>query len=276
MQDLFRPTLCRLLIAIAVSCIGFWLPQEIPLEWYPLNNPGDDILYLKLKCTSNALGEVRISYATAGEFSPVNVIRWPIAPTKRSYTYVFPLRDAPITALQLESLSHGGVISFDLMRICNRGDREIHRFSAADFTADQQAAVIPGPDGSWSIVAKPEAQNPVIRIALPAPLIPRDANRRNFSRCLLSTGYLTLMLTVVLLAALFATYQAPRRVELFRRIGFVVILAFLFALVANRGLIRNSCRYATFGLADLPSPPSRSSSHPGWEGIHLAEPSRSA
>ena len=56
----FQPTWRRLLFAAALAAGAFLLPQEVPLEWYPLNNPGTDINYLEISCAANVTGNVEI------------------------------------------------------------------------------------------------------------------------------------------------------------------------------------------------------------------------
>jgi hypothetical protein len=71
-------------------------------------------------------------------------------------------------------------------------------------------------------------------------------NHRNLLRCLLSTGYLSMMLWILLLTVLFAF----RRPEPWRTtaasMAFLAMVAVLFSMVGNRGLIRNSIYSANF------------------------------
>ena len=60
MDDPFRPTWSRGLLAVLAAAGAFCLPQKVkvPLEFYPLNHPGDDILYLEITCASDKAGFV--------------------------------------------------------------------------------------------------------------------------------------------------------------------------------------------------------------------------
>jgi len=248
-----QPTWRHLAFAAAIAAGGFILPQDIPLEWYPLNNPGTDINYLEIACAADANGEVEIQYDLARiGHRPIDAIRWPISPTVQTYTYTFPLPDAPVTEMRV-SPPQASSLNIRQMRIINRRGEEIRRFPRDLFQPLQGiAAIEPLPDG-WQIAAAAGAANPSTRIELFVPIIPEGMNHRNLLRCLLSTGYLAMMLTILLLAVLFVFYRPRGWRDFLLHAAFLATLALLFSAVGNRGLIRNSLRYARY-VPPVPSP----------------------
>lgn len=62
----------------------------MPLEWYPLNEPGTDINYLEISCASDKTGEVQIFYNLTRGINSLDSIRIPISSTTQTYTYTFP------------------------------------------------------------------------------------------------------------------------------------------------------------------------------------------
>ena len=251
--DWFRPTWGRMAFAAALAAGAFLLPQEIPLEWYPLNEPGPDINYLEITCAADVNGEVQIEYDLARDgHRPIDGIRWPVSPTIQTYTYTFPLLDAPIVEMRVAP-PKGGTLTIRQMRIVNRRNEEIRRFTRDHFRPQHEIAGIePLPDG-WKLVASPNATDPYARIELFSPIIPVGMDHRNLLRCLLSTGYLAMMLTILLLAVLFAFFRPAAWRDALRPIGFMVAIALCFAFVGNRGLIRNSLRYARY-VPSVPQP----------------------
>lgn len=246
-QDIFHPSWGRGLFALVLAVAGFLLPQEVPLEWYPLNEPGTDINYLEISCASDKNGEVQILYDLAQRgHRPIDTIRFPISPTEQTYTYTFPLVDAPMVALRVAPPAQGGTLTIRQMRIINRRGEEIRRFTRDLFRIENEiAAITPSLDG-WKITSTADSKNPRTRIELFSPIVPVGKDHRNLLRCLLSTGYLTMMLWILLLAVLFTFYRPAGWRELFSRLGFMACLALMFATVGNRGLIRNSVHYARY------------------------------
>ncbi len=231
-------------MAAIVAGLGFLLPQEVPLEWYPLNEPGDDIYYLEISCAANVDGHVEVRY-DAGRFGsrPFDNIHWPVSPTARTYTYTFPLPDLPIVELRVMP-PKDGELTIRQMRIINRRGEEIRRFTRDLFRIERDlAAIEPLPEG-WKLVAAQGAQSPSARIELFSPVIPAGMNHRNLLRSLLSTSYLAGMLFLVLMAVLTATWRPRGWRDFFIHAGFMAGLAILFAPVGNRGLIRNSLNFA--------------------------------
>jgi hypothetical protein len=248
----YKPSWGRGSFAAALATGAFFLPQAVPLEWFPLNEPGTDINYLEISCAADKPGEVQIFYNLSTGITELNSIRIPVSPTEQTYTYTFPLPDAPITELRIDPLPMGGTLTVRQMRIINRRGEEIRRFPRDMFRPLHEIAEIsPLPDG-WKIVSTPTATDPYARLELLAPIIPVGMDHRNLLRCLLSTGYLAMMLLILLLAVLFATYRPRSWRDFFLHAGFLATLALLFSFVGNRGLIRNSIQYARFEVPALP------------------------
>lgn len=238
------PSWTRLAVAAAVALGGFLLPQEVPLEWYPLNEPGTDINYLELTCAANVNGDVEIRY-DAGRFGnrPIDNIRFPISPTTQTFTYTFPLPDLPIVELRVLP-PKDGELTIRQMRIINRRDEEIRRFTRDLFRIERDLAAIEPLAEGWKMIATPGAPAPSARLELFSPIVPVGMNHRNLLRCLLSTGYLAGMLLILLLAVLTATWRPRGWRDFLLHAGFMAGLALLFAPVGNRGLIRNSLHFA--------------------------------
>lgn len=246
MDSPFKPTWRRGLFAAALAAGAFFLPQEVPLEWYPLNNPGTDINYLEISCAANVTGNVEIRYDLAQRgHQPINTIRWPISPTTQTYTYTFPLPDAPIVEMRVIPPT-GGELTIRQMRIINRRNEEIRRFTYDLFRVERDSAAITPSTEGWKLISAPGATSPSTRIELFSPIIPVGKDHRNLLRCLLSTGYLSLMLWILLLAVLFVFHRPAGWRDLLVHLGFMAGIALLFAFVGNRGLIRNSIHYARY------------------------------
>lgn len=244
--DWFKPTRGRFFVAVLLATIGFLLPQEVPLEWYPLNEPGTDINYLEISCTADKKGEVKIYYDLTRGMNELDSIRFPISPTQQTYTYTFPLPDAPIVDLRVSPLSQGGTLNIRQMRIINRRGDEIRRFTRDMFRSEREVeAIIPSAEG-WKLTSVVNSANPSAYIEILSPIIPVGKDHRNLLRCLLSTGYLSMMLWILLLTVLFTFYRPNGWRDLFGPLGFMICLAILFAFVGNRGLIRNSVHYARY------------------------------
>ncbi len=137
------------------------------------------------------------------------------------------------------------------MRIINRRNEEIQRFTRDEFQSLNQIATLRPEDEGWTFVAATEASDPFARISLPAPIVPVGMNHRNLLRCLLSTGYLSMMLWILLLAVFFSFYKPAGWPNLLKHVSFLAFLAIIFAVVGNRGLIRNAIHYARFVVPPL-------------------------
>lgn len=244
--DAFSPTWRRVLFASALAIAGFFIPQEVPLEWYPLNEPGNDILYLELTCASDKDGDVQVFYNATRHINQLHSIFFPISPTEQTFTYTFPLLDAPIIELRLDPPGHGATLTIRRLRILDRRGTEIHRFTRDMFIPlNGIASITPAADG-WKVTSLPDAYDPYLRIELPYPILAHGRDYRNLLRCLLSTGYLAGMLWILLLAVMFAFVRPTRWRDYLAPVGFMAVLALLFAPVGNRGLIRNSIHFARY------------------------------
>jgi hypothetical protein len=249
-NDWLRPSWGRLAAAGIVAAAAFSLPQSVPLEWYPLNHPGDRILYLEIACASDKNGEVRVYYDTTRGFNEFDSIRFTISPTVQTYTYTFPLPDAPIVGLRMNPVADGGTLTIKQMRIIDRRESEICRLDREMFTSTGGvASILPYPDG-WMITSAPGSTDPIVSVTLPFPIRAEGMSLRNVQRCLISTGYLALMLMILLSAVLLVFWHPRNARELAARLCFLAALALVFALVGNRGLIRDSIHYARWVPAD--------------------------
>jgi len=228
--------------------IGFLLPQEIPLEYYPLDNPSSGLDYLEITCASNVQGEADFYLDTGRGFNELEKIRLPIGPSQSAYTYTFPLPDAPLIHLRLDPfISGAGEFTITSFRIINRRGDEIHRFAQTDFELSHQIAGLTATKNGWRLTTSAQADDPYSEIRLSQPIIPSGMNGRNLRRCLLSWGYLALMLWIILFAAYLALRgRRENGREAAKACVFLAFVALLFSAVGNRGLIKNSIRIAHY------------------------------
>lgn len=246
-SDLFAPTWGRAAFGLGLAAAAFFLPQEVPLEYYPLNEPGNDILYWEISFASTDFtGNTFLRYDVGKGFNDLHSIQIPISPTERTYTYTFPLLDAPITALRIDPADKTGEIRIRQMRIIDRRETEIRRFTVDDMMpASGIASVFPLEEG-WKIATAEGAHDPYLRVRLDAPLVAKGLNDRNFLRSLYSWSYLALMLWIILLAVYFTFLRHRDWRTLARSVSFLALLALAFSAVGNRGLIRSSWAYSRF------------------------------
>ncbi|MEO7798677.1 MAG: hypothetical protein ABIY47_13235 [Opitutaceae bacterium] len=243
---MFRPSLKRSFVTVGLALALFFLPQDVPLQYYPLESVGDDPLYLQITCAVDKSGDAQIFYNTSAGINPQESIYWPLSPTEHAYTYTFPLPDAPIGELRLDPVSGGGALIIRQMRIIDRRGTQIQRFTKDQFIPLHEiSSISPAPDG-WTIVSEPNATDPYARIDLYSPLVAKGLNHRNFLRCLYSWSYLGLMLWILLLAVLFTFYRPRGWKDLVSHVSFMALIALLFSAVGNRGLIKNSFHYSRF------------------------------
>jgi len=146
------------------------------------------------------------------------------------------------------------------MRIVDRRGREIRRLTKDMFVPLYQIAVIASVSNGWNITSTLDGIEPKTGIAIATPILSANMNNRNLQRCLLSTGYLAMMLWILLLAVLFAFYRPTNARSALTRIGFMAVLALLFSLAGNRRLIRDAIHYALYvpiALQVAPTAPSQ-------------------
>lgn len=240
------------MLVVVLATVGFLLPQKIPLEYYPLNNPSSGLNYLEITCAANVQGDTDFYLDTGRGFNELEKIRLPIGPSQSAYTYTFPLPDAPLIGLRLDPFISGpGEFTISRFRIINRSGDEIHRFTKDDFQRSHQIeAIFPVANG-WRLAITGKAEDPYSQIKLLRPIVPRGMNGRNFERCLLSWSYLALMLWILLLAVYFAL-RWPGDARVATKAGaFLAVIALLFSLVGNRGLIKNFLRCAHYAPAGI-------------------------
>jgi hypothetical protein len=242
--EAFRPTGWRVVFAVIVAIAAFFAPQEIPLEWYPLNNPGSDINYLEIKCAANTKSNVVVYLNLGRGINELDKISFPIGPSELTFTYTFPLWDAPIYEIRFDPLDSPGELLVENFRIINRRNEEIVRFTKDSFFNPHDLAAITPTKSGWKIVTIDKTNDPFVWVRLSPPIVPVDMNHRNFLRCVLSTSYLAMMLLFLLLAVFLAFYWPASWREFGRYLGYLALLGILFSFVGNRGLIRHSIQYA--------------------------------
>lgn len=248
-SDPFRPSWLRALATLVLVVGAFFIPQEVPLEYYPLNNPSSGLHYLEITCAASATGRTQIFLDLGDGTNELDSILWPISPTERAYTYTFPLRDAPLRQMRVDPLDVPGELRITNMRIINRRNEEIRRFTRDSFRPGHQIADIPPTDDGWKLVTTSDAHDPYAWIDLDHPIVPEGMNERNLKRCLLSWSYLALMLWIILLAVYFAFLRHRNWRVIGQSVTFLAFMALLFSAVGNRGLIKNSLEAARFELS---------------------------
>jgi len=245
MTDPFQPTWGRAILAAIIAFAAYFVPQKIPLEYYPLNNPSSGLQYLEITCAANVTGETQFYLDFGHGFNELDKIRLPIGPSEMAFTYTFPLQDAPLINLRLDPFEKGaGELTITNFRIINRREEEIRRFTKDSFFALNQIDSIVPLEKGWKLVMNASANDPSVRVQLGRPAIPEGMNERNLKRCLLSTSYLAMMLWIILLAVYFALRLYTSWRGIVRACAFLLLLAMAFSIVGNRGLIKNSRFYA--------------------------------
>ena len=243
-MDHFQPTWRRALFATGVALLGFMLPQDIPLEYCSLNNPSSGLQYLEITCATNFTGLIVISLDSGKGFNDIEAIKWPISPSDTAYTYIFPLADTPLYRLRLSTLQASGALLITNFRIINRRGQEIHRIVKEDFIALNKTEEIVSASVGWKVVSIIPGQEHLSDIALRRPLVSEGMNERNFKRCIISWSYLALMIWILTLAVYFTLRPKGTVHSYASAFVFLAFLALLFSAVGNRGLIKNSTRYA--------------------------------
>jgi hypothetical protein len=232
----------RALMVIIVSALGLLLPQAVPLEYHLLNNPSVGLQYLEITRASSVPSTVQSFLGTGRGFNELDKILFPIGPRERPYT--FPLLDAPIFDPKINPFERrSGELTIANLRIINRKGSEIKRFGAEDFTSLNQLAIKSlGP--AWKLVTSSSSDDPYALLHLGRTIVAEGMNERNALRCLISTGYLAVMLWILLLAIYFTFWNQQPLQTAVTEIGFIAAIAVLFSVDGNRSLIKNSASYA--------------------------------
>ena len=173
MGDPFRPTWRRCLLAAVVAAAAFALPQEAPLEWYPLNNPSSGLQYLELTCAANTTGTTRVHYDIGSGFDALHTITIPMGPSAQAFTYTFPLPDAPLCRINLEPLNVPGELRITNCRIIDRAGTEIRRFAMDSCEAESGTATITPTKEGWKFICSPSGTIPTVSLKLQTPIAPR-------------------------------------------------------------------------------------------------------
>jgi hypothetical protein len=240
--DWFSPSRGRIVFSAVLAAVGFLLPQELPLEWYPLNDPSPGTVQIEITCASSVDGTTQIFYNNGPALQTIDI---PMAKTAATYTYVFPLPDAPLTALRIDPFFHGpGEFTVARMRLIERHGTELVTFPISSVTPNNWIKSVEPVGTGWKVTAAADSADPYFLLTLPKPVIPAGMNTRNLQRCLLSTGYLAGMLWLILLIVLTIFHREPPMRRLIRPAAFLALLALMFAIVGNRGLIRASVQSA--------------------------------
>lgn len=237
-----RPHWCTLLVLVTLTGVLFWVPQEVPLVWAVPNSRAEGTHYLRITCSATEPGAIRIYLNYTNGINEFDTLAWPANTGGQDFTYVFPLRDAPLVEIRLDPPAHGAALDIRSLSIVTRSGREVHRFTPDQFLPTHQVnPVEPLPDG-WRLRSFANADDPFMQLQLAGPLLPEGANRRNLIRCLFSTGYLTLILGLVFLFIALALRRPLNAWWL----AYGALAALLFAVVGNRELIRQSMHFARF------------------------------
>jgi hypothetical protein len=220
------------LYILTVTIALFYLPQKIPLEFAPLNNPSFGMQYLDLSCSANYTGLVTVYYDTGSGFVDYNSIKFPVSALDIFATYTFPLLDKNVYKLKIQTSDNLGKIYIKYFRIINRkGDIlytiiDDHNVYTKKF-----------------IKTKIDLANPVFNyknvFILNHKLTPIGMIRRNLERCMLSFVYLSFIL--ILIITTFYLIYIECNLLLFNYSIFtnVLLLSITFSIIANRGNLIN-------------------------------------
>ena len=237
--DYFAPSWKRFLFAAVLAALAFLLPQEIALEWYPLNNPGNDIHYLEATMRSSNTGTLRFVYDCGFGFRPPYDITVPIAPSDMAFTYTFPLPDGPLRKLFIDPPDAPGEVEFTRLRIINRREEEVRSFFPDEFKLGPGLQLQPTEHG-WKLVAAADTSFDSGADIDFSPVRPVGMNFRNVKRCLLSWSYLSFMLWLIVLAIYFTFLNHLRGKDILKATAFLLAICACFSAVGNRGLIKNA------------------------------------
>jgi hypothetical protein len=237
--DLFAPSWKRFLFAAALAFLAFLVPQEIALEWYPLNEPGNDIHYLEATMRSSNTGTLRFVYDSGFGFKPPYDITVPIAPSDMAFTYTFPLPDGPLRKLFIDPPDAPGEVEFTRLRIINRREEEMRNFFPDEFKLSP-GLELQRTEHGWKLISDAKTSFDAGADIDFSPIRPIGMNGRNFLRCLLSWSYLSFMLWLIVLAIYFTFLNHRRGKDILRATAFLLAVCCLFSFVGNRGLIKNA------------------------------------
>ncbi len=249
--DHFSPSWKRLLFVALLAFGAFFIPQKIALDWYPLNEPGNDIHYLEATLRTNTTGTIRILYDCGFGFIEPYSITIPVASSDMAFTYIFPLPDAPIRKLFIDPPDAPGELEFTRFRIINRREEEVRNFSPDEFKISPGLQLQPTPHG-WKLVANTSTSSDAGADIDFKPIRPIGMNARNFKRCLLSWSYLSFMLWLIVLAIYLIFLNHLRGKDILRSTAFLLLVCALMSVVGNRGLIKNSNRISSFKPVKVP------------------------
>ncbi len=250
--DHFAPSWLRFLFVVLLATGAFFIPQEIALEWYPLNNPGNDIHYLEATLRTSNTGTIRLVYDCGFGFVPPYDITIPVAPSDMAFTYTFPLPDGPVSKLFIDPPDVAGELEFTRLRIINRREEEVRNFSPGEFKICPGLQLQPTLHG-WKLVADEKTSFDAGADVDFMPVRPVGMNLRNLKRCLLSWGYLSFMLWLIVLAIYFIFLDHRRGKDILRSTTFLLLVCALMSVVGNRGLIKNTRHIAGFAPVKIPA-----------------------
>ncbi len=250
--EYFAPSWGRALFAALLAFLAFLLPQKIALEWYPLNEPGNDIHYLEATLRTSNTGNIRIIYDCGFGFVEPYNITIPVAPSDMAFTYTFPLPDAPLRKLYIDPVDAPGELEFTRLRIINRREEEVRNFSPDEFKISEGLRLEPTLHG-WKLVATEATAFDAGADVDFLPVRPVGMNYRNVLRCLLSWSYLSFMLWLIVLAIYFATLRHRRGKDILRACAFLLLICCLMAFVGTRGMLKNTYRISKFKPVKVPS-----------------------
>lgn len=249
--DYFAPSWKVFIFVIILTIGAYFIPQGIALEWYPLNNPGNDIHYLETTLRTSNTGTIRILYDCGFGFVEPYSITIPVAPSDMAFTYTFPLPDAPIRKIFIDPPDAPGELEFTRFRIINRREEEVRNFSPDEFKISAGLQLLPTQHG-WKLLADEKTSFDAGADVDFLPVRPVGMTLRNLKRCLLSWSYLSFMLWLIVLAVYFVFLNHTRGKDILKATAFLLLICCCMSIVGNRGLIKNTKRIAYFKPVKVP------------------------
>jgi hypothetical protein len=250
--DPFTPSRRVLYLALVLAFLGFLLPQEIPLVFQPVNEPVPEQLQLELTCSADRRGELQIYVVTFRDVNERDSIRIPLAPSTQPITYVFPLGDAPISAIRIDPPGNGASLVMTRLRLRSRAGQVFRDFKLRDVQPNPEIVrLAPTGTAGWTITTRENATDPFAMLRFGTPVVPQGMNTRNAHRIALSCTYLSVAIALALLALQFV-FSRPRSARDFAlRCAFIMAISMLFSITAHRGLIRESAAAAFFAARNV-------------------------